>query len=294
MARRSSPRLSRDGSLSLSAVCLALALGLAGAAPAQAAPPAQDGPVQTDAAESPARPPSSRPEPRIGARDLIAPVDPRFAPTVSLVHIKTGTRYQLQLFDGQGELRTEALGDLRDLLKCTRTGIDHPIHWRIVTILVAVSAHYPGRTIQIISGYRHPKVSRHAKRSNHTRGRAIDFRVQGVPNRELRDLVRASFSGIGVGYYPNSTFIHVDVRDREGQWIDYAGPGQDACYSRDVRGDFMSGAAERLTYDQAIARGCKGHHRPAPKTPAPGRPASTTDVDDDAEHDGTRGPETDD
>lgn len=216
----------------------------------------------------------------------IRPVDPRRAPTVHLHVVKTGGRYDLRLFDTAGHLRTVALDELRHELRCPRTGVDHPIHWRIVSILVAVAAHYPGRTIQVISGYRHPKASRHAKRSNHTRGRAIDFRVEGVPNRELRDLVRASFSGIGVGYYPNSTFIHVDVREREGQWIDYAGPGEDACYSPDVRGDFQSGRAESLSYAQARARGCKGHHRQP--TPEPSR------ADGDDEHGGTRVTELDD
>lgn len=216
---------------------------------------------------------------------LIQPVDPRHAPVAHLHAVKTGDRYDLRLFDPSGELRTDALSDLRHLLRCPRTGVDHPIHWRIVTILVAVSAHYPGRTIKVISGYRHPKVSKHAKRSNHTRGRAIDFRVEGVNNRELRDLVRGSFSGIGVGYYPNSTFIHVDVREREGQWIDYAGPGQDACYSRNVRGDFESGVAETLSYEAAQARGCKGHGRPAATRPTAEPPK---DTDDDDEHGGTR------
>ena len=125
--------------------------------------------------------------------------------------------------------------------------------------------------------------------SVNTRGRAIDFRVEGVPNRELRDLVRASFSGIGVGYYPNSTFIHVDVREREGQWIDYAGPGQDACYSPDVRGDFLSGRAETLSYAQAQARGCKGHTHPSTTT----EPVAPSSSDADDEHGGTRVAELD-
>ncbi len=219
----------------------------------------------------------------------IRPIDPRRAPTVHLHVLKTGDRYDLRLFDTDGQLRTQALDELRHELRCPRTGVDHPIHWRIVSILVAVAAHYPGRTIQVVSGYRHPKVSRHAKRSNHTRGRAIDFRVEGVPNRELRDLVRASFSGIGVGYYPNSTFIHVDVREREGQWIDYAGPGQDACYSPDVRGDFLSGRAETLSYAQAQARGCKGHTHPSTTT----EPVAPSSSDADDEHGGTRVAELD-
>jgi len=29
-----------------------------------------------------------------------------------------------------------------------------------------------------------------------------------------------------VGYYPNSSFVHLDVRDTNSYWVDYAGPGE--------------------------------------------------------------------
>jgi hypothetical protein len=31
---------------------------------------------------------------------------------------------------------------------------------------------------------------------------------------------------VGVGFYPNSSFIHLDVRGCAMQWVDYAGPGE--------------------------------------------------------------------
>ncbi len=48
------------------------------------------------------------------------------------------------------------------------------------------------------------------KYSLHMSGRAIDVRL---PGRQLADLRAAavSFRGGGVGYYPKSNFIHVDV-----------------------------------------------------------------------------------
>ena len=83
------------------------------------------------------------------------------------------------------------------------------------------------------------------------------LRVEGVENRDLRDVIARSFQGVGVGYYPNSSFIHVDIRERRAAWIDYAGPGQSACYASDVSGDLADGSAETLSYAQAKARGCK-------------------------------------
>ena len=231
------------------------------------------------------------PTPRAEAGPRIQPVSSRAVPAIPLVHLKTGKRYTLELFDASGQMRHAALTELREFLKCTRTGIDHPIHWRLMSILAAVAARWPGKRIYVVSGYRHPKASRHAKRSNHTRGRALDFRVEGVPNRQLRDMLRESFTGVGVGYYPNSTFIHLDIREHDGRWIDYAGPGQDACYSPDVVGDLASGVAESLSYEQAIARGCKGKQPRVPrarsqkgtKTAAKGAAKAPDD-----EHAGTR------
>lgn len=205
------------------------------------------------------------PSSRAQAGPRIVPVSSGAVPAIPLVHLKTGERYTLELFDSSGQMRHEALVELREFLKCTRTGIDHPIHWRLMSILAAVAARWPGKKIYVVSGYRHPKVSRHSKRSNHTRGRALDFRVQGVPNRQLRDMLRESFTGVGVGYYPNSTFIHLDIREHDGRWIDYAGPGQDACYSPDVVGDLASGVSESMSYEAAIERGCKGKQPRMPK-----------------------------
>lgn len=148
-----------------------------------------------------------------------------------------------------------ALGELRKFLTDPRSKIDHPIHWRLATLLVAVASHFPGRTLEVVSGYRHH--NKHHSRSKHTRGRAIDFRVEGVDRRVLFELVRHSFDGVGVGYYPNSTFIHLDVRERNTIWVDYSGPGKTPCYSRTPHQDLTDGTAEALNDPQARAAGCR-------------------------------------
>jgi uncharacterized protein YcbK (DUF882 family) len=159
------------------------------------------------------------------------------------------------LFDADGRLRTEALAELRAFLTDPRTSIDHPIHWRLASLLVAVAAHYPGRTLEVVSGYRHH--NKHHDRSKHTRGHAIDFRVEGIDRRVLFELLRSSFADVGIGYYPNSKFVHLDVRERSTIWVDYSGPGQTPCYSRTPEEDLQSGRAETTDYERAIALGCK-------------------------------------
>lgn len=185
----------------------------------------------------------------------IAPVDAREAPEVAFVHLRKHERHTLRLFDQAGRLQFAALHELRGFLSDPRTKIDHPIHWRLATLLVAVAAHFPGRAIEVVSGYRHH--NRHHDESRHTRGHALDFRVEGVPNRALFELLRASFADVGVGYYPNSTFVHLDVRERGTFWVDYSGPGQTPCYSTSPGEDLASGLADTLSAAQARTHGCK-------------------------------------
>lgn len=70
----------------------------------------------------------------------------------------------------------------------------------------------------VISGYRSQATNEYlhshsngvAAGSLHVQGRAIDLRVPGVRLRNLRSLATGLNQG-GVGYYPRSQFVHVDV-----------------------------------------------------------------------------------
>ena len=89
-------------------------------------------------------------------------------------------------------------------------------------------------TIDIVCGYRTPwsnnflrTRSRHtgvAKNSQHVEAKAIDIRIPGVRTRQLRDVALSLDAG-GVGYYPRSQFVHVDVGPVR-QWT-FGGRGED-------------------------------------------------------------------
>ena len=73
--------------------------------------------------------------------------------------------------------------------------------------------------IDILSGYRSQETNdmlresgttNAAEHSQHIVAKAIDLRVQGVPAPLLRDAAKSLEAG-GVGYYPKSQFVHVDV-----------------------------------------------------------------------------------
>lgn len=209
-------------------------------------------PGPTEDSQTTSRPVAPRPE---ATQVRIRPVLATAAPAVHFEHLRTRKRHTMVLFDTKGRLDRGALVGLRSFLTDPRSKVDHPIHWRLATLLVAVAAHYPGRALQVVSGYRHH--NRHHRNSKHSKGRALDFRVAGVSRRELFDLLRRSFTDVGVGYYPNSTFVHLDVRGQSSIWVDYSGPGQTPCYSRTPHQDLRSGAAQQHSYAAAKAAGCR-------------------------------------
>jgi hypothetical protein len=84
---------------------------------------------------------------------------------------------------------------------------------------------FPGHAIEIVSGYR----PRARPGSRHHSGDALDLRVEGVDNTVLVTLLR-SLAATGVGYYPNSTFVHVDVRANAFYWADRSAPGEAPSY----------------------------------------------------------------
>ena len=49
------------------------------------------------------------------------------------------------------------------------------------------------------------------------KGKAIDINLSNIKLSELRNAARALKAG-GVGYYPKSRFIHVDIRPKPAYW----------------------------------------------------------------------------
>ncbi|AUX35751.1 MULTISPECIES: DUF882 domain-containing protein [Sorangium] len=93
----------------------------------------------------------------------------------------------------------------------------------LLTRIDALARRYPGRLVSLVSGYR-PQ----SQGSLHQTGRALDLRIAGVRNDELAAACRR-LADTGCGYYPNSSFVHVDVRapgTGTVSWIDASGPGE--------------------------------------------------------------------
>jgi uncharacterized protein YcbK (DUF882 family) len=142
------------------------------------------------------------------------------------VHLIRGAeRFEGQLLTRRGRVAPAALSAVTRVLRWSPTGASLPIDSRLAALIGAVSDHFAGRSIHVVSGYRPYSPAQYTAHSNHNVGRAMDFFVDGVPNATVRDYCR-TLRDAGVGYYPNSTFVHLDARTGKAYWVDHSGPGE--------------------------------------------------------------------
>src|SRR5580692_11668945 len=168
---------------------------------------------------------------------------PKNSPVV-LYHVNRRETMALRLRDTKGRPVKGMQRRFDHFLRCHYTNVEHKMDPRLMKLLYTTGHHWPGRRLEVVSGYRHPDVAKNPH-SPHMKGLACDFRVEGVKTAELRDYLRRTFDKVGVGYYPNSTFVHLDVRkDRSAFWIDYSGPGERAVYSATPDQDLRNGRAD--------------------------------------------------
>ncbi|MCC6873067.1 MAG: LysM peptidoglycan-binding domain-containing protein [Sandaracinaceae bacterium] len=154
------------------------------------------------------------------------------APGVATLHRSSLDRtLRVSLVDSRGRARRPAIQRLQELMgsRSTRRAPAPPA--RLIELLARISDHFGGRRITIVSGYR-AAGGYTQESSRHTRGHALDLRVQGVPNHVLRDYLRSAFQDVGVGYYPRGSFVHFDVRDRTTYWVDWSRRGEAPRYQR--------------------------------------------------------------
>jgi hypothetical protein len=96
----------------------------------------------------------------------------------------------------------------------------HPIAPHLLDLVYQTMRHFGAPLVRLISGYRHDRPG-----SRHTQGRAIDMVIPGVTNDQLVEYVR-QFGFCGVGIYPKSGFVHLDVRESSFFWVDESLPDE--------------------------------------------------------------------
>jgi len=148
----------------------------------------------------------------MGLADLTAPR------ALNLAHTHTGERLRIEYFSG-GQYLPAALANVNHFLRDFRTGEVRAIEPGLLDLLHRLAgAAGTTRPFQVISGYRSPVTNAALRQrsegvaagSLHMKGQAIDIRPTDVPLARLR-AIALDLRGGGVGYYPTSNFVHVDV-----------------------------------------------------------------------------------
>jgi uncharacterized protein YcbK (DUF882 family) len=138
--------------------------------------------------------------------------------SVSMNNLHTGESMEAVYWDG-GDYLPDVLDAVNLHLRDYRTGDIHPIAPRLLDLLDSVSALTGAKApFEVISGFRsaatnamlHERSAEVAKKSFHVQGMAIDVRLADVELRHLHAAARSLGRG-GVGYYPDSNFVHLDV-----------------------------------------------------------------------------------
>jgi uncharacterized protein YcbK (DUF882 family) len=138
--------------------------------------------------------------------------------TLRLYNTHTGESLR-SIFWAEGQFIPDALQDINKVLRDHRNNAIEPIDPQLLVLLDRVSAQFGSQNVlHVISGYRSPETNAKlhansngvAKHSMHMEGKAIDIRIPGQDLAKLHKVAMAQRGG-GVGYYPDSQFVHMDT-----------------------------------------------------------------------------------
>lgn len=120
----------------------------------------------------------------------------------------------------RGRYIPAALEEIDAILRDHRTGEVRQMAPELIDLVHGLTARLgTAQPVQIISGYRSPATNallhaddpgHVAKRSLHLTGEALDLSIEGHSLRKVRAAALSLHRG-GVGYYPRTGFVHVDI-----------------------------------------------------------------------------------
>src|SRR5882757_3271952 len=127
---------------------------------------------------------------------------------VELYQVNTREVLPLRYVDDRGRSIKGLQRRADQFFRCHHTGTRGRMNPRLVRLLFEAGPHWPGRRVEVVSGFCHPSVAKNPH-SPHMKGLACDFRVAGVKNVDLRDYLRRCFPRIAVGYISTPSLQHV-------------------------------------------------------------------------------------
>ncbi|QJE74433.1 DUF882 domain-containing protein [Aerophototrophica crusticola] len=144
--------------------------------------------------------------------------------TLQFVSLHTGEKLKVTYW-ADGRYLPTALQDVNEMLRDWRTGEQTRMDPKLLDLLFQLRQKLRAdQAFQVISGYRSPKTNSMlhassdgvASKSLHMEGKAIDIDMAGRQLKKIRQAALDLRLG-GVGYYPKSSFVHVDT-GRVRQW----------------------------------------------------------------------------
>ena len=154
----------------------------------------------------------------LSASPLQAALRIKIERSVFLHNVHTGEKLK-SVYWADGHYLPGPMREINHLLRDHYSGKIHAMAPQVIDLL-CVMQHRLGtrKPFQIISGYRSPQTNAMlasysdgvAQHSLHMEGKAVDIRLEGASVRSLGRAAKSLRLG-GVGQYPESNFVHVDV-----------------------------------------------------------------------------------
>ena len=138
---------------------------------------------------------------------------------LAFLNTHTGERIKAEYWV-KGRYQKDALKAINRVMRDHRTGSVHKMDPRLLDLMFTMQSRLGNKgPFHLVSAYRSPQTnaamhesdpSGVARRSFHVQGKAVDIRL---PNQSLSNLYKVALRmrAGGVGYYPESNFVHVDV-----------------------------------------------------------------------------------
>lgn len=138
---------------------------------------------------------------------------------IRLHNLHTGERCDACYWE-HGAYVPSALEGIDSILRDHRTGEVRQIAPGLIDLVFALTVRLQTTApVQVISGYRSPATNAMlhagdpggvAAGSLHLTGQAVDLALESKPLQRIRDAA-LSLRGGGVGFYPDSGFVHLDI-----------------------------------------------------------------------------------
>jgi LysM repeat protein len=94
-----------------------------------------------------------------------------------------------------------------------------PLHPRLVYVLARIGQNFSGKTLRIAPNGRARGQEPTGPATNHSRGTAVDLRVEGVSVQSLHEFC-LTLDRVGCGLHRRANYVHIDLRRERATWDD--------------------------------------------------------------------------